>query len=56
LGDRVAYNAGYEQGYEDSATCSTSDNAVDYVAACTPDGNDGYVDGMADGGNFGTDK
>ena len=48
------YEIGYEQGFEDSATQSTSDNPVDYVAACTPSGNQGYVDGVADGGNFGT--
>jgi hypothetical protein len=52
-----AYNVGYEQGYEDSVNGCSSDNPADYVVpACTADGNQGYVDGVADGGNFGNDK
>jgi hypothetical protein len=51
-----AYNVGYEQGYEDSVHGHTSDDSIDYVVACTEDGNQGYVDGVADGGNFGNDK
>jgi hypothetical protein len=47
------YNIGYDQGWEDSATRSTSENALDYIPANTSDGNAGYRDGAADGGNFG---
>jgi hypothetical protein len=50
------YENGYERGFEDSALGCSSDNPMDYITSCTAEGNEGYADGVADGGNFGNDK